>query len=457
MNKIKPGSPSYISKIDFFRAVGYFPHNKQVEIHKSKARFRIVAAGARSGKSMSAGAEIAYRALFPNQRIWAVSSQYELAEKEFIWALEFLEKFYINGERILNYASLTNAQKGSRVLKFPWGSFVKTKSTEKPQTLLGEELDFIVLCEAAQIPRSVWERMLRARIGPRNGDLLATSTPFWDANLFADFYKETLRDESGEWEGWNFGVLANPTFPKSEYYKAKEELDSKVFDEQYEGKFVEKCGKLYEINDKVFIDKAAIENLPVLAGIHYQSNNPLSVVFLAVDAAKNKFYLFDEIYKENITPRTVAREIKEKVKGKRFLGIISNYWDHATTKELKEAGLPVSSNTKEKEIGKTVAYIRRLQNVGNYLKINEKTGESKLNIYRSCAYTINDLTNAKWPKKREDEEGKHEIELPLTRHLFAPLALSYPLAFLGNLQGDIYGAQNQQNQEEEERLLKCFP
>lgn len=447
-----------LTKADFFRMAEYYPHEKQAEIHNSPARYRVVAAGARSGKSMLAGAEIAYRILFPNQRIWAVSSQYELAEKEFVWALNFLEKIKIRGTRIINHARITNAQRGMRTIEFPWGSFVKTKSTEKPQALLGEELDLVVLCEASQIQRSVWERMLRARIGPRNGFVLATSTPFFDDNLFSDFYKNT-KDETlkNDWAGWNFSVLCNPSFPKNEYYRAKEELDPKVFAEQYDGQFVERCGKMFTLNSLNFIGEDVIpslSDLPIICGLHYKSNNPTAVVFLAIDSKSGSCYLYDEIYEREKTPKQIFPEIWKRTSGKNFRGVIVNYWDHAIQKELKDAGFMVASNTKEKEIGQTVAYLRRLQGLSSYLKI-KSDGKARLYITKNCINTINDFENARWPEKRESEEQKHEIEMPLTKHLFAPLATSYPLTFLENLGVDIYGSQSSL-ESEQERVLSVW-
>lgn len=441
-----------LTKAEFFRQIEYYPHAKQAEIHNSPSRYRVVAAGARSGKSMLAGAEIAYKIMFPNQRIWAVSSQYELAEKEFIWALNFLEKVKIKGVRILSYARITNAQRGMRTIEFPWGSFVKTKSTEKPQALLGEELDLVVLCEASQIQRSVWERMIRARIGPRNGFVLATSTPFFDDNLFSDFYKNT-KDETlkQDWAGWNFSVLCNPSFPKSEYYKAKEELDPKVFAEQYDGQFVERFGKMFQLNPLNFVGEEAIPaliELPVICGLHYKSNNPTAVVFIAIDAKNGSSYIFDEIYERDKTPRQIFPEIWKRTKGRNFRGVIVNYWDTAVQKELKDAGFMVASNSKEKEIGQTVAYLRRLQSLSNYLKV-KSDGKARLYITKNCINTINDFENAKWPQKREDEEQKHEIELPLTKHLFAPIAASYPLKFLEEIGCDVYGSQVDREKERE--------
>jgi len=432
-----------MNKAGIFRAMDYYPHAKQAAVHASKARFRIVAAGARAGKSMLAGAEIVCRLLLPDQRIWCVSTQYTLAEKEFDWALQFLDRLKIGRHKALRLAHVSNQQRGSKKISFPWGSFCETKSCEKPQLLLGEELDLIVLCEASQIPRSIWHRQLRARIGPRNGGLLATSTPNADGGLFWEFFQ--IAENTPDWERWQFNTIANPTFSKKEWEIAKTELDEKVFAEQYEGRFVSRRGQVFSMSDGNFIDScfSSFSLLPVLVGVHYRPNNPVAVVFIAVQHEPRRYIVFDEIYDENLTAIDVIPSIKEKMQGfPKFLGVFVDFWDFAIQKEFRQAGLEVGVNRKEKEIGKKLAAMRRIQGLQNALKIRED-GQSKLLLHTRCTKTIRDFERCKWPDKRKEEAEVQEKELPLTKYMFAPHAVSYVIAFCENAVGvDFYRVAN---------------
>ena len=84
--------PEYIQQVKwkYFEEIDYTPHDGgQRDYHLSEARFRIVAAGTRWGKSMSAGNEYAgwlMLAPFPI-RLWIVAPSYDLGAKEFeyVW------------------------------------------------------------------------------------------------------------------------------------------------------------------------------------------------------------------------------------------------------------------------------------------------------------------------------------------------------------------------------------
>ena len=132
----------------------------------------------RFGKSMAGGFEAAFHvAAFADFRVWIVAPIYDLSDKEFDWALDFLGRYEVKpGISLLRMCRLSSPVKGSRAVETPWGSFIKTKSTDNPDSLLGDELDLMILGEAGRIPKTVWERELRARLGPREGMVFAAST-----------------------------------------------------------------------------------------------------------------------------------------------------------------------------------------------------------------------------------------------------------------------------------------
>ena len=437
------------SKFNFFKSCGYTPHPKQAEIHQSTARFRAIAAGARSGKSMAAGAEIAFMLMFPKKRIWCVSSQYELADKEFDWALEFLSRIYVDGKRLTDAAKITSASRGSRKLEFPWGSFVKTKSTEKAQTLLGEELDMIVLGEASQVARAPWERMLRARLGPRNGRLIAASTPNSDAGLFRIFFENGLSQDPNfsDWASWQFATIDNPTFSREEYEIARKELDENVFKEQYEGLFVSRRGKVFNFQDcHIFREiPTGIEDWPIIRAIQRGYQNPFVCLFIAISPDR-EYYVIDEVFATQTLINDVSPIIIEKSKGKRILASIGDYRDQEGLEQLAKNGIKCTTND-ERKYTKQIGTLRRVQAIQNCLKIRD-TGTSKIHVFAGCENLIHELKECKWPDKQPEEREKAEIELPLTKFFQSPAALSYVVAFCEVSQGfDIYSFQGTQKNE----------
>jgi len=439
-----------MDKYAFFQKVGYEPHEKQMAIHAAmdNHRFITAAAGARAGKSMAGGAEIAAHLLLPDFRIWVVSAVYELAEKEFNWALEFLGMFEFAGKRLIDLARVSNAARGSRVIEMPWKSFCRTRSTERSQTLLGEELDMIIMGEASQIPRAPWERMLRARIGPRNGKVLAISTPNSDAGLFMDFF-ENGKNEEEEWRDWysiQFSVADNPTFDKEEIEIARKELDEKIFREQYLGEFVSRKGRVFPAFGQPHIFEEfpdGFEHWGVFRAIYHHNNafnNPFVCLWVAIDPKNKDFWVYKEVWRPEILVSEIIAEIQEKSKGTRIIGTLTDFWNPSLQDDLRKNGLPISTND-EKQHQRKNAMVRRIQALQNALKIREEDAV-QVHVHESCQETIRELTAAKWrdPQKEENEMAEHP--LPSDKHISCPIALSFVVARLRYMQNiDIYSAQ----------------
>ena len=59
-------------------------HAKQMEVYKNPARFRVVCAGRRFGKTALSKVEILREAVKPNRYIWYVAPTYRMA-KQIMW------------------------------------------------------------------------------------------------------------------------------------------------------------------------------------------------------------------------------------------------------------------------------------------------------------------------------------------------------------------------------------
>jgi len=123
----------------------YEPHSGQLLLHASKARFRVVVAGRRRGKSLLAAKEAEVMILRPQTRGWIVSKTYDLGEKVF-------REIYSNLIQIFNLDTVRksySSKSGSMYLEFPWGSVVEVKSAEHPDSLISVETrsgsDFAVI------------------------------------------------------------------------------------------------------------------------------------------------------------------------------------------------------------------------------------------------------------------------------------------------------------------------
>jgi hypothetical protein len=427
------------TKLKIFKMMKYVPSEKQWEVHKDNSRFKIVAAGARFGKSMLSGAEAIITFLEPNKHIWICGTQYELAEREFNWVIELMSNMTFGGINILKSCEVSNSIKGSRSIYSNWGSFIETKSTEKPQTLLGEELDLLILSEASQISKKIWERMLRARLGSRKGKLLAISTPNSDGGLFFELYNVGLRGDN-DWKSFKYKTIDNPYFDKKEYETARKEIDEKVFKEQYEGEFVSRRGFIFTLKPENILQELHedYKNWACIVGIERGYKNPTHAVIIHINPDTKELYITDEYNAKETSFVDCVKAIAEKVSKYNLVGYVGNFWDYTVTETFNEFGIGVSINEEEKKCGKSMAQVRRIQAIQNNFKIYNNS--SKLRIYKDCVQTIDSLEKVKWEENKDEEKERPEQEIPKTKYINVINAIAHPICMLGlNLGQNIYG------------------
>ena len=220
----------------FFNLVGYTPHPKQMIVHESKARFRVLCTGRRFGKSLLASREALFSILTSDKRGWIVAPNYELAKKVFrevmILANIHFKSFILTQSESMAYLRLKN------------GSELYCKSADNPVSLLGEGLDFLIIDEAASIKREVWEEFLRPTLADRQGWALFISTPK-GKNWFHEEFTRGQDKEELTMAGWNFITSDNPYIPKDEIAHAKAHLPERVFLQEFQGKFIEDIGGVF--------------------------------------------------------------------------------------------------------------------------------------------------------------------------------------------------------------------
>ena len=221
-------------KYEFFKKIGYKPHDGQNKFHRATARFRIIAGGTRWGKSMAAGYDVCPRLLLPNNQGWIVGPTYRLGEKEFryIWQALIIDL------KLPTVRANNNLNIGDMYIEFPWGSWVRVMSSEKPANLLGEELDWLILAEGSQIKEQVYTRYLRGRLVSRKGILIANTTPNEQDKLIYPMFKKGQDRRFTDYYSAQYGTADNPYVDKKEIEDAKKDLPEDEFREQYLGEFI---------------------------------------------------------------------------------------------------------------------------------------------------------------------------------------------------------------------------
>lgn len=207
----------------------------QKVIAQSDARFRVLCAGRRFGKSILAIREMAKFARQPNKAIMYVAPTYGMARniifeplKQKMRDLRWVKK--INETRM--EITLVNNSK------------IMLRGAENYDALRGTGVDFLVMDEMADIKPEAWSEVLRPTLSAQNppGSALFVSSPK-GLNHFKDLFD--LGKTNDEWESWQMTTIEGGNVPPEEVEAAKRDLDAKTWAQEYEASFENYSSLIY--------------------------------------------------------------------------------------------------------------------------------------------------------------------------------------------------------------------
>lgn len=258
---------------ELFEMLGYRPHEGQERFHESDARFKVLVAGARFGKSLAAARDHLVDILAGDGQGWLVGPTFDLTRPEFDYLLN-------DG---LAFGAGLQARLRPPELSLQWGAGVEGHSALMPQTLLGREIDWLILCEAAHIQREAFERFLRARLTTRTGRLTVVTSPR-GRNWIHELYRRGLEQEPG-WQSFRHATWENPLIGAPEIESARASLPEDTFAEQFGGEFTSAAGSVY----REFRQARHVANLAAPAGatiykaIDFGYTSPFACLWAALD------------------------------------------------------------------------------------------------------------------------------------------------------------------------------
>lgn len=250
--------------------INWQPHSGQKQIVECPARDISICAGRRWGKSAISAYLVlkefitAYKRGKTTEKIWIVAPSYELTQKVFEYVVRWILK--ISPEIQKNISTRVPQQ-----IKLSTGFWIQCKSAENPQSLLGEGLDFLVVDEAAQIGRRVYEQYLYPTTNDRKAKTIFISTPFgqnW-------FYQKWMKCKETN-SAFNFKSKERDDYPDGEWERAKEMLPSQVFAQEYEASFLPDAAAVFRGIDEIIKDNSESD---VMTGHRY---------VMGVDLAKHE-------------------------------------------------------------------------------------------------------------------------------------------------------------------------
>ena len=199
----------------------------QKKVFQDKTRFKVIVAGRRCGKSrLSAVALLVEGLRCPKGSAVMYVAPTQGQARQIIWDLlmdlgrDVIASSHVNNMDI----TLIN------------GAKIYVRGSDRPDTLRGVSLTFLVLDEVADIKAETWEKVLRASLSDKKGNALFIGTPK-GRNWFYDMYNLGLNGVDEDWKSWHFTTKDNPLIDPKEIEGARKTLSSFAFKQEYEASF----------------------------------------------------------------------------------------------------------------------------------------------------------------------------------------------------------------------------
>jgi hypothetical protein len=224
-------------------------HPGQQEIYHHPARFKVVAAGRRFGKTVLAvimcilsGLEDVNKAgktLRSDAEVVYIGVDREQAKRN-AW---HLFKDFTRGIGAIFHEN-------TAVVTLPNGVRIRLLGMDNPDAARGMKLRFAVLDEYADMPPHVWPEIIRPALMDVKGEALFIGTPKGKNHFFELFQSASAGRKN--WRAFNFSSQANPYLDEEERADISFDMSREQEQQELEAKFISRGGKVFQADDFKF-------------------------------------------------------------------------------------------------------------------------------------------------------------------------------------------------------------
>jgi hypothetical protein len=287
----------------------YDPHEMQLKMHNSTARFRVGSFGRQAGKSTWGTQEILKKAWENrNTSYWFISPIFSQAETQY----NRLEQCLVESGALLK----TNQSKLKLTLIN--GSTIEFKSGETFHRLRGDTLDGVIIDEVRDQHPDLWPQIIRPMLLTTGGWAAFISTPK-GYDQFYDFFEKGSREKN--WESMQAPSTCNPLISEAEIAEAMSTMSFAEYEQEILAQFRDlSTGKAYpcftpeNIKEKSpFVTDGIISpHLPIVLAMDF---NLSPMAWTLGQFHKNQIYWYDEIHLNNSHTQEATLELVRRVKG----------------------------------------------------------------------------------------------------------------------------------------------
>jgi len=218
----------------------------QQEVWADDTRFKIVAAGRRTGKSRLAAWLLIVNALQAERGHVFYVAPTQGQARDIMWQT-LLEL----GNPVISGSHINNLQ-----IKLVNGATISLKGADRPETMRGVSLKFLVLDEYADMKPDVFEQILRPALADQKGCAMFIGTPM-GRNHFYDLYKYAELGDDETYKAWHFTSYDNPILDPNEIDTAKKSMSSYAFRQEFMASFEARGSEMFKEDWVKFADEDA--------------------------------------------------------------------------------------------------------------------------------------------------------------------------------------------------------
>lgn len=220
-------------------------HDTQLEVLKSRARYKVLSCGRRWGKDHNAPIEIlshsfGYKSPRGSKLYAYLNPVYTPQSKDsFRVFCELAGSGGLIAHKVESPPMRVDLINGDQVNFF---------SLDRADNLRGGQYDGIILNEAAMIPnlKEVWDYVVQAMLLDRQGWAVLQSTPKGKNDFFKYFQMGQSDDPRwSDWESFQFSTYTNPFMDPKAIDKIKDQVPEDVFKQEYLAEFLDDGGTVF--------------------------------------------------------------------------------------------------------------------------------------------------------------------------------------------------------------------
>ena len=207
----------------------------QQDVWADDTRFKIVAAGRRTGKSRLAAWLLIVNALQAERGHVFYVAPTQGQARDIMWQT-LLEL----GHPVISGSHINNLQ-----IKLVNGATISLKGADRPETMRGVSLKFLVLDEYADMKPDVFEQILRPALADQKGCAMFIGTPM-GRNHFYELYKYAELGDDETYKAWHFTSYDNPILDPNEIDTAKKSMSSYAFRQEFMASFEARGSEMFK-------------------------------------------------------------------------------------------------------------------------------------------------------------------------------------------------------------------